>query len=187
VFDYSPAGTSDPVATIQADLLSGKITSSTAGAGVGIGYVDGVVPGVAIGTANAVTLVQALNGDANLDGTVDGSDLTLLSLHWKKSTNLWTAGDFNHDGVVDGSDLTLLSLNWKKSLPISSGDLSEIDSVASSDPSFADALAAAGWNGSGFGAVPEPGTLALLLVAALGAGTLWVRKQHRTRGRPIGW
>jgi len=179
VFDYSTGGTAtDPVAAVQADLYSGKIKSTTAASGVGIGYVDGVVTGVSVGTANQLILVQALNGDANLDGTVDGSDLTLLALNWKKTTNLWTAGDFNHDGTVDGSDLTLLALNWKKSFPISSGDLSVLDGKMASDASFAFAMSAAGWNGSGFNAVPEPGTLVLLLVAALGAGALWVRKRR---------
>ena len=163
VFDYSPtAPLGDPVAQIQAKLHSGAITSTTAPAGVGIGYVNGVVPGVPIGTANTVTLVRALNGDANLDGVVNSTDYLLLLGNYTHATNLWTAGDFNHDGVVNSSDYLELLGNWTKHYAIDSGA----------------GLVDGGATLSGAAApVPEPGTLVLLLLAALGAGVLWVRKQ----------
>ena len=154
------------MATIQANLLSGKIASTTAPAGVGIGYDDNAQTGV--GQASAVVLELALYGDANLDGVVDSQDLTLLATDWKKSTNLWTAGDFNHDGVVDSQDLTLLATNWKKtytspSLPFGGFSGDSLGGPGSGGPMT----------------VPKPGTLVLLLLAVLGVGTrLWVRKQR---------
>ena len=51
-------------------------------------------------------------GDATLDGTVDLSDYTVLSLNWLGSGKTWTQADFNGDGKVDGFDNTILGDNW---------------------------------------------------------------------------
>ena len=57
-------------------------------------------------------------GDANGDGKVDGSDVTILAGNWQKGvsdglTATWAEGDFNGDGKVDGSDVTILAGNWQ--------------------------------------------------------------------------
>ena len=57
-------------------------------------------------------------GDANNDGKVDGSDVTILAGNWQKGvsdglTATWEEGDFNGDGKVDGSDVTILAGNWQ--------------------------------------------------------------------------
>ena len=57
-------------------------------------------------------------GDANKDGKVDGSDVTILAGNWQKGvgdglTAIWEEGDFNRDGKVDGSDVTILAGNWQ--------------------------------------------------------------------------
>ena len=57
-------------------------------------------------------------GDANSDGKVDGSDVTILAGNWQKGvddglTASWEEGDFNGDGKVDGSDVTILAGNWQ--------------------------------------------------------------------------
>ena len=57
-------------------------------------------------------------GDANGDGKVDGSDVTILAGNWQKGvsdglTAKWEEGDFNGDGKVDGSDVTILAGNWQ--------------------------------------------------------------------------
>ena len=77
-------------------------------------------------------------GDANGDGKVDGSDVTILAGNWQKGVNdglvaSWEEGDFNGDGKVDGSDVTILAGNWQYG----------VDSAAAS--------------------VPEPSTFVLLL------------------------
>ena len=53
------------------------------------------------------TSMLCCQGDLNGDGTVDGSDLTILIGNW----NL-VAADLNHDGTTDGQDLTILLASW---------------------------------------------------------------------------
>ena len=50
-------------------------------------------------------------GDANLDGTVDDVDATIMAANWSVG-DTWSQGDFNGDGTVDGDDAALLAANW---------------------------------------------------------------------------
>ena len=90
-------------------------------------------------------------GDANGDGVVDGSDVTILAANWQKGvddglTATWAEGDFNGDGKVDGSDVTILAGNWQYGV------------------------------GTAASAVPEPSTIVLIL---LGLASLAVRRVKR--------
>ena len=80
-----------------------------------------------------------LNGDADLDGSVLVSDLNAVGRNWRGTPDPWSDGDFNADGIVDAGDLNLLALNWQQSVP-----------------------AAAARE-----AVPEPASLALLMIAGI--------------------
>lgn len=53
----------------------------------------------------------ALPGDANFDGSVDGTDLNIWMNHRFVSDTVWTTGDFNADGVTDGSDFNIWADN----------------------------------------------------------------------------
>ena len=69
-----------------------------------------------VGTPNEET--PPAPGDANEDGKVDGSDVTILAGNWQVGvddgqTANWGMGDFNGDGKVDGSDVTILAGNWQ--------------------------------------------------------------------------
>ena len=93
------------------------------------------------------TLVIAnIPGDANGDGRVDGSDVTILAGNWQHGVGMadpdatWAMGDFNGDGKVDGSDVTILAGNWQ-----------------------------AGVTSNTATAVPEPATLSMLLLLILAA------------------
>ena len=91
-----------------------------------------------------MSVMQArIPGDANNDGKVGGSDVTILAGNWQVGVNgvggaTWEMGDFNGDGQVDGSDVTILAANWQYG----------VDTAAAAK-------------------VPEPGVLALLGVAAV--------------------
>jgi hypothetical protein len=65
------------------------------------------------GTAsNSTQFVVTVQGDANGDGTVDGSDFFILLHAWDTSPPSDSRADFNGDGVVDGSDFFILLQNW---------------------------------------------------------------------------
>jgi hypothetical protein len=52
-----------------------------------------------------------LEGDANLDSVVDGTDFNTWNMHKFTNVAAWCSGDFNADGAVDGSDFNLWNLN----------------------------------------------------------------------------
>ena len=52
-----------------------------------------------------------LDGDANLDGFVDGSDFNTWNSNKFTSNASWCSGDFNADGSVDGSDFNVWNSN----------------------------------------------------------------------------
>ena len=90
-------------------------------------------------------------GDANNDGKVDGSDVTILAGNWQYGVTgtpnaTWSMGDFNGDGKVDGSDVTILAGNWQHG----------VNAAAS--------------------AVPEPSTILLIVSAIAGLGLVRRRK-----------
>ena len=75
---------------------------------------------------------EPLPGDANKDGKVDGSDVTILAGNWQAgvgapdpSTVTWEMGDFNGDGQVDGSDVTILAGNWQAGVTAATASVPE--------------------------------------------------------------
>lgn len=60
----------------------------------------------------ARVLLSALPGDANNDGRVDLTDLTVLAAHWQQQATL-VQGDINGDGHVDLTDLTVMASHWQ--------------------------------------------------------------------------
>lgn len=83
-------------------------------------------------------------GDANLDGVVDPTDLSLALAGLNGGLTGWANGDFDHSGSVTQADIDLL-----------------LNSLAHQGASFGDS----GGNGGGSGAVPEPSAAALGLIA----------------------
>jgi hypothetical protein len=70
--------------------------------------------GLALG-GNAVLVKYTLTGDANLDGTVNFSDFSILQNNYKQPC-VWSGGDFNYDGTADFRDFSLLQNNYGQSL-----------------------------------------------------------------------
>ena len=106
--------------------------------------------------------------DANLDGIVNLSDLTILAGNYSKTSGVsWANADFNGDGTVNLSDLTILAANYNKGTAPGSALLSFQDSLA-----MFPQLAGTGEAGS----VPEPMSLGVLGLGGLG---LMVRRSRR--------
>ena len=64
-------------------------------------------------------------GDANLDGTINASDLNALGQNWLSHPITWQLGDFNADGTVDTNDLNQLALGWQQSIPAAASTVPE--------------------------------------------------------------
>ncbi len=158
--DFAAVGAHDFIQIITAGPKTGALTSSltVSGAYAGKGRIaelDGSGAAVNYDTYNNVFSRTAKAGDANLDGNVDGLDLSLMAANFgATSGKKWYQTDYNGDGAVDGLDLSTLAANF--------------GSVGS--PPGAGA-------GLGAGAVPEPASIALLGLAVLGGLGLVGRKR----------
>jgi autotransporter-associated beta strand protein len=80
-----------------------------------VGYGDGAVGVVPNLDAHTVIVRQTYYGDANLDGSVNDTDINLLTNSGKYNTNqdaAWTDGDFDYSGRADFWDLVMLLNNY---------------------------------------------------------------------------
>ena len=144
-------------AEVEAALLAGRAGGSWTGQGLtsSSAAANSAVAGLGIANAAELGLTSFLGqtvaatdtlvrytrlGDANLDGTTGLGDFSLLGANYNQAGG-WSKGDFNYDGTVGLGDFSLLAANYNQTAPAS--------------------LARPG-------AVPEPATLSLIGVAALG-------------------
>ena len=110
-------------------------------------------------------LTTPLDGDANLDGSVNGSDFALLAGNFGRTGCAWVEGDFNDDGSVNGTDFALLAGNFGRNLTGAGASLSASD------------WAALEFFGTEVGVpFPEPGTAAALSCVLM-AGLLSRRRR----------
>ena len=95
---------------------SGRIISSTAAAaGRTLGYADSVDKIVAGVAPNTILIKYTIPGDANLDGSVNFSDLVILAQHYGANAT-WDQGDFSYGGKVNFADLVALAQHYNKSV-----------------------------------------------------------------------
>jgi hypothetical protein len=121
MIDY--ANGSDPIATITGYLKSGRNNGGWNGVGIesssvatypsyAIGYSDGkdgVVQGLPSGQ---IEVKFTLLGDANLDGTVNGSDFSIVAANFGLGVTNWDEGNFLYGTSVNGSDFSALAANF---------------------------------------------------------------------------
>ncbi len=101
------AGTNNSFHTVLAIVNNGAYPAGTGMTMFGGQPVDG----------NSILITRALAGDANLDGTVNNTDLVALLTHFTESGQTQATGDFNGDGTVDNTDLVALLTDYTQSLP----------------------------------------------------------------------
>jgi autotransporter-associated beta strand protein len=165
----------DPISSIAAMIASGAYGSGTTvswtGTGIisslartnpeyGIGYADSADPGNPANLASGqIELKYTLLGDANLDGKVNGTDFNLMATNFNQAVTAgWDKGDFNYDGKVNGNDFVLLADNFNQ--------FASQSAVSAADWTALEDFAAA--NGISLSSVPEPASLGLLTLAAVG-------------------
>jgi autotransporter-associated beta strand protein len=167
IINYS-SGT-DPISAIAGYLASGYnggawngvgIDSSAAAANFGyaLGYADGADGVVAGLSTGQIEIAYTIQGDANLDGIVDGDDFTIVTSNLGKAVAGWDKGDFNYDGFVGGDDFTTLVNNLGKlangaELRLPDADYAAVDAYAAANGLMTD--------------LPEAGFSALLPIAGL--------------------
>ncbi len=175
---------SDPIASIAAYIKSGYNGGSWNGPGIisssaqlltdghayGVGWADGA-DGVVTGLSSGqIEIKYTLLGDANLDGTVNGSDFSILASNFGKGYTNWDQGNFLYGSSVNGSDFAALAANFGQ------GDNGANAAVSAADIAALDSFAIA--NGlplPTIGAVPEPAADSLLLLSVV--GTLYRRRR----------
>ncbi|MFT3787634.1 MAG: DNRLRE domain-containing protein [Tepidisphaeraceae bacterium] len=161
VVDYATGATS-PLASIQTAITAGRLVGATDSTHTLL-----AVEASALTAANGATtfhgttldadmalVTLALNGDSNIDGAVNFSDLlTLAAAYGTTAGATWFTGDFNNDAAVNFSDLLTLAANYGTGTVTGSfaGDWALAQSV-----------------------VPEPGAL-------LGLASLAIPLAHRRR------
>lgn len=120
--DYG-GGNPSPLASVKSEIASGfngglwngpGIDSGAAAthSGFAVGYADGNLDSSTAAAPNQLLLKYALIGDANLDGTVNLTDLLVLLNNYGQSGKDWSDGDFNYDGTVNLTDLLGLLNNY---------------------------------------------------------------------------
>jgi hypothetical protein len=188
--DYNSG--SDPIATIQSYLKSGfnggnwngpGIISSTVAAAnanpnnpqYGIGFSDGadtinghsIVSGLSSGE---IEIKYTLLGDANLDGTVNGADFSILAANFGQGYTNWDQGNFLFTPAINGADFSALAHNFGQ------GDSGAAGTVSSADIAALDAFATAnGLSLPTFAVVPEPAATGLFVLAGMG----WMARRRR--------
>jgi prepilin-type processing-associated H-X9-DG protein len=179
----------DPMSTIYGELKTGFnnggwngpgiISSSIAAANAnsnnpqyGLGFSDGndkinghpIVSGISSGQ---IELKYTLLGDANLDGTVNGADFSILAANFGQGYTNWDQGNFLFTPTINGADFSAMAHNFGL------GDSGADSAVSSADVSALDAFAAA--NGL-LDDVPEPASATL---TALCSSALFLRRRRR--------
>ncbi len=184
---YINYGTSsDPVSTIVGYLRSGFNNGNWNGTGIisssaqtptngfkyGVGWADGAdrTGNVANLSSGQIELKYTLLGDANLDGSVNGSDFSILAANFGLGVTNWDQGNFLYGSSVNGSDFSALAANFGQGdngadTAVSPADIAALDSFANANglplPTFA--------------SVPEPASAGLLLAGI----TVTTRRRRR--------
>jgi autotransporter-associated beta strand protein len=140
----------------------------------------GQLSGVSFGATDTI-VKYTYQGDADLDGDVDGNDVAKWAVNFTgdlpagSGTKTWTQGDWDGDRDVDGNDVAKWAVNFTGDLPPGSG--LSVDVPAEITGEAAAALASLGFS---VNVVPEP----TILGAAVGVSALAMSRKRRRRAGP---
>jgi hypothetical protein len=131
VFEHNGASSANGFRTLLARGFNGGawngtgIISSAAAAqpNTGIGFADatdlfGTFPATFKGQTidnTSILLSYTLNGDTDLNGTVNLADFNRLAANFGGSAKRWSQGDFDYNGTVNLADFNKLAANFGRS------------------------------------------------------------------------
>jgi hypothetical protein len=121
-------------------------------------------------TETDVLVKYTFVGDADLSGTITAADYLLIDSAFNYNSNPanaghleagWRNGDFNYDSVINGDDYTLIdnAFNSQGTTTYAADSAGPAEMIANDTSQIA---------GAGSSAVPEPSTLGLIGIGALG-------------------
>lgn len=100
----------------SAAATASSSTKTALGYAYGGELAGGMFNGQAINSQDVV-VGYVLQGDANMDGTVNALDFNAVATNYGSPLRDWTQGDFDYSGSVDSSDFDLFAANFGKTLP----------------------------------------------------------------------
>ncbi len=130
ILQPAAADKADALATVENQVAFGEAADSTGGivspvlpAGRALAVLDNAVTGFATFGAESVDagsiLIGAeLLGDANADGRVDLTDLSIVLNNFGSATGEWTSGNFDHAAAVDLTDLSDVLNNFGETVVV---------------------------------------------------------------------
>ncbi len=132
------------LATLQNEVLYGTthstgIVSSALPANTALAVLDNSVTGfttfgnVAV-NAGSILVAPELLGDANADGTVDLTDLSVVLNNFGQATGAWTSGNFDGAATIDLTDLSMVLNNFGQSFAGANVGISEQAATAAPEP-----------------------------------------------------
>jgi hypothetical protein len=125
---------------------------------------DGTVPGI-----SDLLVKYTYVGDANLSGSVDGSDYSLIDAGYLAHATNWYNGDFNYDGVINGSDYTLIDNAYNTQGAAAAFQLAAVQAIPTAQI-------------AGTAAVPEPASASLAGMAMFALLSRRPTRSKRTDG-----
>ena len=124
-FVIEPANKSTTLATLQSNIATHSLLSSTLPPNFALALLDNAITrfttfGNNPADTNSLLLSPELLGDANADGHVDLSDLSTILNNFGAATPAWTSGNFDNAPAIDLTDLSDVLNNFGASNPSSS-------------------------------------------------------------------
>jgi autotransporter-associated beta strand protein len=147
--------------TIVSDIAGGNTATTIALADNGAYGTPKTSFGGQAVDSNSLLVTRALIGDVDLNNSVTTADLNALIVSYGKTGVTWASGDVTSDGNVTTADLNALIVNYGKAL---AGGFSDLP-MNSGTGLTAAVPASGGLTGA---AVPEPASLAVLALGAVG-------------------
>ena len=107
-------------ATIRDQIIEGRHNGAWNGLGISstaahnnstlaVGYTP---------SGSGVEIAAVIDGDADLNGTVNGADLNTVLSNYNKTGMGWYQGDFDYNGTVNGADLNVVLSNYNQHLSV---------------------------------------------------------------------